>query len=260
MDEEVAAIKETAKAVQELAKTGGKAIDAGVKTGSWLDRMFGDAIGQTVAHLWTDRIKAKRIEAAIYDWERCESLFAKVRKRLADIGVIELRSVPPKVAIPLLEHATMEHEEDLHTLWANLLAAGMDAQKDEIQRKYVSTLAEMSSADAEVFAAMIEESKTETAKKEVRDPAVTYGPGIDGTFSHDAVSVIMLNRLGLIESAVISFKTYEPGGHDYNHGDYGPYQELVSIPAGLGSVVITEFGKVFGRAIGLDVPDDPPQE
>lgn len=255
MDEEIATIKETAKAVQEVAKTGGKAIDAGVKTGGWLDKIFGDAIGQTVAHLWTDRIAARRVEASIYSWERAETLYQKAVERLLKKGVTMTRPIPPKVALPLLEYATIEHEDDLHTLWANLLATGMDANENEIHRKYVTTLGEMTSEDAAILAKMFASSKDEITKKKFRDSTLTYGPGVDGTHSHDPVAVITLNRLGLIEPANVSFKTFEPGGHDDRFGDYGPTQDEVSFPAGLDSVVITRFGIAFGKAVGLDGAD-----
>jgi hypothetical protein len=257
MDEEVAAIKETAKAVQEVAKTSGKAIDAGVRTGTWLDKMLGEAIGQTVAHVWTDRIKARRIEATIYNWERAEMLFHKAAARLRKKGVTVTRPIPPKVALPLLEYATVEHEDDLHTLWAHLMATGMDPGEDEIHRKYVTTLGEMTAKDAAVLAAMFVESMGELSKKKFRDSTVTYGPGIDGTHSHDPIAVITLNRLGLIEPASVSFKTFEPGGHDDQYGDYGPTQDEVSFPGCLESVVITPFGAAFGKAVGLDGADRP---
>jgi hypothetical protein len=144
------------------------------------------------------------------------------------------------VALPLLEYATVEHEDDLHTLtlWANL-ATGMDASEDEIHRKYVTTLGEMTAEDAAVLAAMFVSSKDEIAKKKLRNSTLTYGPGIDGTHSHDAISVITLDRLGLIEPASVSFKTFEPGWHDDRYGDCGPTQDEVSFPGNLESVVMT---------------------
>jgi hypothetical protein len=65
MTDEIEAVKETAKAVQEVAKTGGKVIDAGRSVGGFLDRVFGRAIEETVGFYWTDKIAAKRVEAAI---------------------------------------------------------------------------------------------------------------------------------------------------------------------------------------------------
>lgn len=251
MSSEIEATKEAAKAVQEVARTTGKVIDAGVKGGGWLDRIFGDAIGHTVAHLWTDRVAARRIENAIYNWERAETLFLKAAARLKRKGVPITRAIAPKVALPLLEYATVEHEEDLHTLWANLVATGMDESEEEIHRKYVTTLGEMTSADAATLAEMVEASKEAISSKKLRDGTLTYGPGIDGTLKHDPVCVITLNRLGLIEPASVGFKTYAPGGHDDRYGDYGPSGDEVSFPGSLESVIITPYGAAFGKAIGL---------
>jgi hypothetical protein len=251
MSSEIEAAKEAAKAAQEVAKTAGKAIDAGVAGGGWLDKIFGEALGHTVAHLWTDRIAARRVENAIYNWERAETLYLKAAARLKKKGATVMRPIPPKVALPLLEYATVEHEEDLHTLWANLMATGMDAREDEIHRKYVTTLGEMTAADAATLAEMFEASKEEIAKKKVRDGTLIYGPGIDGTHSHNPVCVITLNRLGLIEPAAVGFKTYEPGGHDDRYGSYGPKGDEVSFPGNLESVIITPYGFAFGKAVGI---------
>ena len=251
MADEIEAVTEAAKAVQEVAKTGGQAIDAGRSVGGFLDRVFGRAIEDTVGRYWTDKVAAKRIEAAIYSWERLELLLHKAKKRLEKKGVVDIRAIPPKVALPLLEYATVEHEEDLHTLWANLLATGMDAHEEEIHRKYVTTLGEMTAVDAFVLASMFEQAETEISKKEIRDLSLTYGPGVDGTHSYDPVSVITLNWLGLIEPAYIKFKTFAPGGHDDRYGEYGPTQDDVSFPGDLSSVIITPLGCAFGRAVGL---------
>jgi len=122
------------KAIQETAKLGGKAIDAGSRLGGWLDRIFGPLIEDAVGLHWSDRVRARRVEAAIYDWERLETLLHKVAARLKAQGVDTTRVVPPKVALPLIENATMEGDDDLRTLWANLLANGLDPSAGEIEK------------------------------------------------------------------------------------------------------------------------------
>ncbi len=253
MTDETEAVTEAAKALQEVAKTSNNAIDAVRNTGAFLNRVFGRAIEDTVGLLWTDKIAARRIEAAIYSRERLESLAHKVQSRLVEKGVVNIRAIPPKVALSLLEYATVEDEEDLHTLWANLMATGMDASEEGIHRKYVTTLGEMTAIDAFVLSSMFEEAEKETSKKETGDLSLAYGPGVDGTNAHDPVSVITLNRLGLIEPAYIKFKTFEPGGHDDRYGEYGPSQDEISFPGDLSSVVITPLGYAFGRAVGLTI-------
>src|SRR5712675_719678 len=131
MSDEAKAIEEAAKAVQEVAKAGGKAIVAGQKAGGWLDRIFGGAVEDSVALVWSDRVKARRIAAAIYDWERLLLLLEKTRARLRKKRIVTTRIPPPKIMLPLLENATMETEDDLHTLWATLLATALDAKGAE---------------------------------------------------------------------------------------------------------------------------------
>ena len=147
MGDEIETSNEGAKAVQEVAKATGKVVDAGRGAGGWLDRIFGNGIEHAVARRWSDREMTKRIEAAILDWERLELLVQKVEKRLKDKGITRNRLPPPKIMLPLIEHATMEYEDDLHTLWANLLSTALDDAGDQVHRKYVSTLAELSADD-----------------------------------------------------------------------------------------------------------------
>jgi hypothetical protein len=85
-------------------------------------------------------------------------------------------------------------------------------------------------------------------KKETRDSTLRYGPGVDGTYSHDESSIVTLNRLGLIAPAYTVIKTFEPGGHN-EHGDWGPTQDDVLIYGDLGSVVFTPVGEAFCRAV-----------
>jgi hypothetical protein len=53
MSEEGELLKEGAKALTEVAKTTGKAIDATRSAGGWLDRIFGTGIEHAVAPRWS---------------------------------------------------------------------------------------------------------------------------------------------------------------------------------------------------------------
>lgn len=226
-------VEEAAKAVQEVAGAAGKAIDATRDAGGFIERIFGKGLEDMVGWRWSDRMTARRIEACIYDWERLQILAHQTNERLRARGITNFRAIPPKVALPLLEYATVEHEEDLLGLWANLLASGLDAAANEISRKFVTTLGEMTGADALVFHILFNECRDQRMQKETPDGSKCWGPGTDGTHSHDAVSIITLNRPGLIEPAWIKLKLYEPGGHDDRYGDVGPTREDVTVPGSL---------------------------
>jgi Abortive infection alpha len=242
-------IEEGAKAVEEIAKAAGKAIDAGRDAGGWLDKIFGRGIEHAVARRWSDRELTKRIEAAILDWERLELLVQKVERRLRAKGIVQTRLPPPKVVLPLLEHATMEYEDELHTLWANLLATAMEPAEEQTHRKYVSTLAEMTGEDAAVLKAL-------WAKWEVHDKSeewswngpLKYEPGVDAP--KNAISMITLNRLGLVDGTRTQIYAYKRN-ESAKYGDLEGYEEEVIVPGTLEVVVFTPFGEAFCRAIQI---------
>ena len=93
----------------------------------------------------------------------------------------------------------------------------------------------------------------EWQKQHEQSPQLSYakqGPAIRGAGEYGDVSVITLNRLGLITPSFIEFMTYEPGGHN-RYGEYGPTREPVRAYGNLERIVITPFGEKFCHAVGL---------
>jgi hypothetical protein len=260
MSDESEAFKESAKAAQEIAKTASNAIDAGRSAGGWLDRIFGRAIEHTVGRYWTDRIAARRVESAIYDWERLLKLLHNVERRLQKRGIQTTRTIAPKIALPLLEHATMENEEDLHELWENLLTAALDPTEEEIKRAYVSVLAELSASDAHALKKMYAEwwywQQPSNAKWKT-DKEHRYSSGI-GTISDE--SAVLLYRLGLILPVHISVEEYRNQRavteNSWSRSDPGLYVEggdKTEVLGDLSVVGFTEFGEKFCKAVIGDV-------
>jgi Abortive infection alpha len=252
MTDETDAFKEGAKAVQEVAKVAGKVVDAGTGTAGWLDRLFGAGLGHAVGRRWSDRQLVARIEASILDWGRLELLLHKVQQRLKAAGTTQTRMPPPKIVLPLLEHATMEYEDDLHTMYANLLASALDPEM-EIEKKFVSVLAELSGTDVRVlrdmFAAWLYyEEKLPKKKNEGR-----YSSGVTGS---NETSVIAAYRLGIVLPVQVEVNSYEPGGHDDRIGAYGGSSETHVVQSDLTVVAFTEFGEKFCMAIMGDVSSE----
>lgn len=249
----IEAMTESAKALQEVAKTGGKAVDASRSVGGWLDRIFGQGVEDTVALHWSDRIRARRIERAIYDWVKLTELMSKVEVRLKSKGIDRLRLVPPKIALGIIEKSTIEEEDELHSLWGNLLVTGLDADADQIHMKYISVLVDLTRKDAIVLKALCEQwLNPDKTPKSTRYGSLTYGPSVDGTASHDAISIITLNRLGLISPGYTDVTNYKPNdGRDYKNPD--PFNaEDVRVYGDLEVVQVTEFGIAFFKAVIAD--------
>jgi hypothetical protein len=247
----IEAVTQGAKAVQEVAKATGKVVDASGRAGGWLDRIFGQGIEDSVALHWSDRVKARRIERAIYDWAKLTELMRKTEVRLSAKGNDSLRLVPPKIALSIIEHATIEDDDDLHSLWANLLATGLDGDADSVHTKYITVLADLTADDALVLKTLCEQwLDPNDPPKLYPVGSITYGPTVDGTAKHDTVSIITLNRLGLISPGYTNIITYSPNDDRrsykepelFNTNEFRAYGDLEVVE-------ITEFGLAFYRAV-----------
>jgi hypothetical protein len=73
-----------------------------------------------------------------------------VRNFLAERGMDgPTRTIALKIGLPLLDHATLEEENELQDLWATLLVNGGDGDRGiELRRAFVSVLDEMTALDA----------------------------------------------------------------------------------------------------------------
>lgn len=243
-------IVETAKATQEVAKTVSNGLDKAGRLGAWLDRIFGAAIGETVAATWTVNSRERHIAACIYSWERLEVLMQKTEQRLRKRGITHFRFVPPKVVLPLLQNATAEDDDQLHTLWAALLATSLDARSAEVHRKYVSILADLTSEDADVLDRMWKDWVVLDKKKEFyQSVTVRYGPGVDGTGNgtNSEASVVTINRLGLIQPNYTKIGTYRPpGGRDRDDTEH---EDEAVVIGDLTAVIFTKLGEGFCNAV-----------
>lgn len=241
-------IRESAKAAKAIAKTAGKAVDAGREVGSWLNRVFGRAIVNTVDLYWTDRVVARRIEAAIYDWKTLRRLFSDTSAELEKMEAKRTHSLPPKLAIPLIESATIETEKHLQKLWARLLATAL-TRKDHVTKTYVTILSELTSADAKALKQLYKDWLV-LDKKKWRDgylgSTISYEPGIDAPSGPPGL-IYKLARLGIVEPARIGLLVYgdpESDGHRLS--------DEFSAVGDLSTVRITRFGEDFCNAVGLN--------
>lgn len=240
-------VSESAKATQKVAEAYVETLKIGRDVGGWFNRLFESGLKATVGRRWADVEIEKQIAGRIYSWARLELLFHKTEQKLRKKGVTQFRFLPPKLMLPLLENATMEDEDDLHSLWAQLLATSLDSQGEEVHRKFVSILSDLTSADALVLSQIWADWQTRDIK-ETRDSTLTYGSGIDGVFSYPEMSIVTINRLGLIAPNYTTIKTFEPGGEDHT-GDWGPTQDEVQVYGNLNSIVFTKLGEAFCRAV-----------
>lgn len=138
-------VSETAKAVQEVAKTTGKAISAGEKFGGFISQYVEGSIEQGMG-IFEDKLKYMR-------WERQVRLMQRAEQLSKEIGLTQpTRSIPLKLAIPLLEAASLEDDDSLQDLWTHLLVNAANAESHiNLQRAYIEILKQITSLEALVL-------------------------------------------------------------------------------------------------------------
>lgn len=139
--------EETAKAIQEAAKAGGKVVDL-------LEKLCG-AIGTTVGPLAQDAVGL-----LLGDWLH--------QKRLRNIAISAQRTleilrehsidpsltadVSPSVLVPLIRAAADESAPELQEFWARLLATALDPSRSRLVRQsFITAVKQMDPLDALVL-------------------------------------------------------------------------------------------------------------
>lgn len=138
-------IVESAKATQEVAKAAQKGIDASEKLGGFLAKVFGGPM-EDLAGMVGDKLRVMR-------WERQVRLIDRVEEINRSRKVLG-KEVPvaPKLAIPLIESASLEENDTLQDLWARLLSSAQDERMSEIVRTaFIDIIKQLEVIDVETL-------------------------------------------------------------------------------------------------------------
>ena len=147
-DQAMKAASETAWAAQEVAKTTGKGIEAGRDLGAFVARFIGGPLEQA-SGIVEDKLKYIRWELAVRYMKRSEEFLDQQGLQAPT------RSVPMKVAIPILEAASLEEDDELRDIWARLLVNAADADSGvDVTRSLVTVLQDFGPLEAQVLQAI----------------------------------------------------------------------------------------------------------
>jgi Abortive infection alpha len=106
-------------------------------------RMLGPAADE-VGEILRDRVK-------LYRYERQAKLLEKFDRITKEAGFTP-QPVPPKILFPLLEGASFEDDENLHDMWAALLAnAASPENSDTVRPGFIATLKQMAPDEARLL-------------------------------------------------------------------------------------------------------------
>lgn len=192
---------ENAKAMQESAKAVSKAIDALEKSGGFFSRVFGGLVENGVGML-ADKVKYMRYVRAVEFADKVEKIH-----RARGVGE-DTKPVAPKIALPIIENATLEDNDILHDLWAKLLANAMDPNLAmNINRVHVSLLKEMEAIDVHilnvVFTDKISNFSNE-ALSAVRFSKAKITQALNLPEQMIEISLLNLMRLGCIKPGIVT--------------------------------------------------------
>jgi hypothetical protein len=132
---------ELIKAAPQLAKGAG-ALAAAVPFTAIVKRMLGPAADE-LAEMLRDQVRLYRYERQIKCLEKAE--------RMAQEAGFTPQPVPPKILFPLLEGASFEEDENLHTMWAALLAnAASPENAENVKPGFIAVLRQMAPEEAAI--------------------------------------------------------------------------------------------------------------
>lgn len=207
-------ISETAKAVQEVAKTAGKGIDAAARAGGFLAKITKEPL-EVAMDIWTDKLR-------YYRWERQLDMMQRAEQKIAALGGrYRFKPLPLNIAAPILEASSLEEDAVLRDCWANMLTNGTnDLAGAEMRRAYVSIFEQMTNLDVRVmttvYALPFDQTKSKGVVLDLLPGAASIAddkekPNISLDESLE-ISLANLDRLGCLQLGM----TWG-GGHSYHH-------------------------------------------
>lgn len=196
-------MRDESKAIEEVAKTTGKAIDASRELGGFLSKYVGGSLEHAMG-IVEDKLKYLR-------WERQIRLTERANTLLAERGLAQpSRKVPLQVAIPLIQAASLEEDDWLQDQWAALLVNAADAASHvEVRRAFISILEDLTPLDALLLKKIysltgVPDVEADIWTTHLPDYITEQKPDKENLRppSHVEISLGNLARLGLITTAM----------------------------------------------------------
>lgn len=178
-------ITESAKAVQEVAKTARTSIEATEKLGRFVSRITNEPL-ETIMGIINDRLQFTR-------WKRRLRLVDRADEILKERNIEgHIRVVPPKLALPIIENASLEENDELQDLWANLLASALDPNfEGTLRAAFIDIIKQVEVVDVHILN-FIYESYKESLKNLLRSDTSYHSPTIFRVNRHN-----ITEKLGL---------------------------------------------------------------
>lgn len=226
--------EEIAKAIQESAKLGEKGLEIADKAGSFFAKVFREPASE-ISGMIADRLRFIR-------WKRLVQMADEVNKILEEKKITDTRAVPPKIALPILEEASLEDDPNLQYLWNHLLANAMNPNfNDELRYGFVDMIKGITGIEAKLLSGFYEVLHREGKLRPLSN-VLQYNftkeeimRVLDISADVYALSVNNLMRMQLLSPAILK-------------GGVKMGQEPLTIYKGIDAVTLTPLGVKFVEA------------
>ena len=226
--------EEIAKAIQESTKLGEKGLEIADKAGTFFAKVFQEPINE-ISGMITDKIRFIR-------WKKMVQMSEEVNTILQQKQITSTRAVPPKIALPIIEEASLEDDPNLQYLWNHLLANAMNPNfNDEIRYGFIEMIKGITGIEAKLLHEFYEVLRKENKllplsnvfqyniSKEQFIDLLKITPDIY------AISVNNLMRMQLISPAILK-------------GGISMGSEPITIYKGIDAITMTPLGVKFVEA------------
>jgi hypothetical protein len=132
------------------------------KIGSFFSKIMKESIDATFGML-ADTLKFKR-------WERQLSLIDKVEKIIKAKEFSEkMRAISPKLALPIFQYASLEEDESLHDVWANILVTALDPSSQIPRSAFIDIIRQLEPINVKILSLIYNSYLTQLQEKKERN-------------------------------------------------------------------------------------------
>ncbi|MGB9927998.1 MAG: Abi-alpha family protein [Methanosarcina sp.] len=137
-------LEEIAKAVTSTAEFSTASVGSIEKMGGFFAKVLNEPLTEAVGIIG-DKLNFMR-------WKRKLRMVDEVNRILDQRGITDTRAIPPKLAIPILEQACLEENDELQDIWCRLIANSLDPKFNlEIRYAFIEIIKNMTALDAKIL-------------------------------------------------------------------------------------------------------------
>lgn len=179
-----------------------KAMDMAEKAGGFIAPLIKGTLAEGIG-IFEDKLKYAR-------WERQVRLMERANIFMEEHGIWVENPIPLKLAIPLLEGASLEADDDLQDRWVKLIVNSVREDGIELKRVYIDILERLSPLEAKILDIIYQlpfeqyrHSRLKTFELPERISVMGEGEHREPPLLNEEVELALVNlaRLGCIASA-----------------------------------------------------------